>query len=147
MRSSTARPAELRPETLRRLAHRPADDAGHSAPIKATAAATRSARADQLGDDSDRMETTAHSDSTGNPEKRTLLSVNGKLTSQNDDAQQRVYIAVSNLYTKTAHRLEQSEAVFFATFSQFCHNNSRKLRFLRFELHQMFVWRNSGTQN
>jgi hypothetical protein len=38
------------------------------------------------------METTARSDSTGSPEKRPLLSGNGKLTSQNDDAQQRVYI-------------------------------------------------------
>lgn len=55
--------------------------------------------------------------------------------------------SVSNLYTKTANRLEQSEAVFFATFSQFCHNNSRKLRFLQSELRQMSVCGNSGTHN
>lgn len=47
--------------------------------------------------------------------------------------------SVSNLYTKTAHRLEQSEAVFLCSFSQFCHKITRELRFLHFELHQICV--------
>lgn len=76
---------------------RPADYAARISATQTSGSSRRSARtrcaalpdqadevrADQLGDDSDRMETTAQDDSTGNPKKRPLLSVNGKLTSKN----------------------------------------------------------------
>jgi hypothetical protein len=167
----TARPAELRPETLRRSAHRPADDAGHFAPIRATAAADdlREALDDQPGHGA-QLSTIRRSGDQISPSRSAgrRFRPNGDNSAQRFDRMPEkppVFVwkwavdfpkrrraaacihSVSNLYTKAAHRLEQSEAVFLCSFSQFCHKITHELRILHFELRQMFICGNSGTRN